>query len=276
VGEKYDKTKYFDHHQKGGAGQRKNGVPYAAVGLIWRHYGRAYCERFSDESLSWRDIFNYVDYHLIQALDAHDCGQIEGEFSLKGSGRSLPVSSLSLLIAKFNPVVGVQPQTEAVFLERFLEAVDLAMKVLERTVHECQGKAYAREVVRTADAGGPVLELPEGCDWRSAVSQDMPHVCFVTYPNPTGQYMIRTVPLVGKRFSARVDLPAAWAGLSGEAFQAVTGVPDAVFCHNGCFVAGAQSLEGIRALAALALAQVANENEVKPIDVEKASPPSSD
>jgi uncharacterized UPF0160 family protein len=88
--------------------------------------------------------------------------------------------------------------------------------------------------------------------------------------------MIRTVPLVGKRFSARVDLPAAWAGLSGEAFQAVTGVPDAVFCHNGCFVAGAQSLEGIRALAALALAQVANENEVKPIDVEKASPPSSD
>ena len=25
----------FDHHQKGGNGTRKNGVPYAACGLLW-------------------------------------------------------------------------------------------------------------------------------------------------------------------------------------------------------------------------------------------------
>src|SRR5271154_3301935 len=29
----------FDHHQKGGAGERSNGIPYASFGLVWRQYG---------------------------------------------------------------------------------------------------------------------------------------------------------------------------------------------------------------------------------------------
>lgn len=255
VGEKYDKTKYFDHHQKGGAGQRKNGVPYAAVGLIWRHYGRAYCERFATAEVSWHSLFHYVDHYLIQALDAHDCGQLESDFSLRGSGRHLPAQNLSLLIAKFNPVVGVQGQTPEDYMAAFEQAVHFAKQVLDSVLRECLGKAYGKALVRQADTGAPVLELPEGCDWQGVVTQEMPHVRFVVYPNPTGQYMIRSVPVFGKRFRSRVDLPSAWAGLSGEAFQSVTGVADAVFCHNACFVAGAASLEGIRALAALALAQ---------------------
>ena len=30
----------YDHHQKGGNGVRKNGVPYAACGLIWKDFGK--------------------------------------------------------------------------------------------------------------------------------------------------------------------------------------------------------------------------------------------
>lgn len=254
VGEKYDKTKYFDHHQPGGAGQRKNGVPYAAVGLIWRHYGRAYCERYATEDVSWHSLFHYVDHHLIQALDAHDCGQLESDFSLRGSGRHLPVQNLSLLIAKFNPVVGFQPQTPEAYMSAFELAMSFAKQVLDSVLRECLGKAYGKGIVRAADTGAPILELPEGCDWQSVVTHEMPHVRFVVYPNPTGQFMIRSVPVIGKRFQARADLPAEWAGLSGDAFQAVTGVSDAVFCHNARFVAGAKSLDGIRALAVLALA----------------------
>src|SRR5687768_9738743 len=29
----------FDHHQKGGAGARGNGIPYASFGLVWRRHG---------------------------------------------------------------------------------------------------------------------------------------------------------------------------------------------------------------------------------------------
>ena len=31
----------FDHHQKGGAGERENGIRYASFGLVWREHGEA-------------------------------------------------------------------------------------------------------------------------------------------------------------------------------------------------------------------------------------------
>ena len=54
-------------------------------------------------------------------------------------------------------------------------------------------------------------------------------------------------------FENRKDLPAAWAGLRDVDLQAVTGVDDAIFCHNGRFLIVAKTLEGARALAKLAL-----------------------
>jgi uncharacterized UPF0160 family protein len=44
---------------------------------------------------------------------------------------------------------------------------------------------------------------------------------------------------------------------------AVTGVPDAGFCHNGRFIATAKSYEGIRAMAALALQDFATNMQGK-------------
>ncbi|MDQ5931189.1 MAG: hypothetical protein QG674_355, partial [Patescibacteria group bacterium] len=44
VGGIYDpKTLRFDHHQKGGAGERENGIPYSSFGLIWKEYGAVLC-----------------------------------------------------------------------------------------------------------------------------------------------------------------------------------------------------------------------------------------
>src|SRR3989338_4210933 len=44
VGAVYDPaTNRFDHHQHGGAGARENGVPYSALGLVWKHYGEKIC-----------------------------------------------------------------------------------------------------------------------------------------------------------------------------------------------------------------------------------------
>lgn len=54
-------------------------------------------------------------------------------------------------------------------------------------------------------------------------------------------------------YARRRDLPAAWAGLEGEALAAVTGVPDAVFCHRARFMAVAGSRVGALRMAELAL-----------------------
>jgi hypothetical protein len=45
-----------------------------------------------------------------------------------------------------------------------------------------------------------------------------------------------------------------WAGLRGADLARVSGVDDAVFCHNARFIGGAQSLKGAMQMAALAVA----------------------
>ena len=35
----------FDHHQIGGNGQRNSGIKYAAFGLVWKEFGRAYLQK---------------------------------------------------------------------------------------------------------------------------------------------------------------------------------------------------------------------------------------
>ena len=44
--------------------------------------------------------------------------------------------------------------------------------------------------------------------------------------------------------------------LRDQALADVTGVADAVFCHNGVFIAGAKSKQGALQLAAMAVADV--------------------
>ncbi len=44
VGGEYDPdTGRFDHHQRGGAGQRENAIPYSSFGLVWQKYGLEIC-----------------------------------------------------------------------------------------------------------------------------------------------------------------------------------------------------------------------------------------
>lgn len=56
-----------------------------------------------------------------------------------------------------------------------------------------------------------------------------------------------------KSFTNRRDLPVEWAGKRDEDLVKVTGVTDALFCHNKLFVAYAKSKEGAIELAKKAL-----------------------
>ena len=90
--------------------------------------------------------------------------------------------------------------------------------------------------------------------WSSVVRNEMPKVLFVIGHNTTDQrYMLYTVSVTTDSFEARKDLPAVWAGLQAEELAAVTGVPDAIFCHNGRFIAAAKSFGGVLRMARLAL-----------------------
>jgi uncharacterized UPF0160 family protein len=73
------------------------------------------------------------------------------------------------------------------------------------------------------------------------------------YPSQTGQWRIQTVPVEPCSFEDRKPLPKEWAGLSDKALQAVSGIDNAMFCHNGLFIAGAASFESTMKMAIIAI-----------------------
>jgi uncharacterized UPF0160 family protein len=143
-------------------------------------------------------------------------------------------------------------------MERFREGMALVRRFLDAFLRRKIGQLLAADKVRAGQRllEGRVLYLPEGgMPWTRIVVQEMPEVLLVLYPDTEpGRHQLRTVPERLGSFRARRDLPTAWAGLRDEELAAVTGVPDAAFCHRNLFIAVARSYEGALRLAALALA----------------------
>jgi len=254
----------FDHHQKGFDGARQSGVVYASAGLVWREHG-ARCvailaethagQRLSDDAA--REIAYAIDADIVQYLDMSDTG----------AARNAPGSyGLSAVISGFNPNwldeqrIGYGEPTEAYRLGQFRRAMALLTDIMVNAVKYRVGATLAVEQVRQSELleDGKVLYLKNSAlPWTSVVRKEMPKVLFVISHNLGEQrYMLHTVPVSPETFEARADLPAAWAGLRDAELAAVTGVPDAGFCHNGRFIAAVKSYEGARVMARQALAAV--------------------
>ena len=254
----------FDHHQKGFSGARQTGVPYASAGLVWRDYGArcvaalaAQHTGHEPDANTAREIAYAIDADVVQYLDLADVG----------AARSAPGGyGLSAVIAGFNPNwldeerLGYGDAADDYRLAQFRRAMALLTDVLVNAVKYRIGALLALEQVRNAELleGGRVLFLRNGAlPWTQVVRREMPKVLFVVSHNlAEKQYMLHTVPANPDDFTARADLPAAWAGLRGADLAAVTGVPDATFCHNGRFIAAAKSFEGIRTMTEQALRDV--------------------
>jgi uncharacterized UPF0160 family protein len=232
----------FDHHQRGGAGERANGVRHASFGLVWRAHGAALA--------GGEDAAEAIDQRLVQGVDANDTGQTISATLFEGI-RPMTVSGV---IAAMNPSWDEQlsPAQEDA---RFAEAVALATGILERELAGARAYRRALDLVREAIARARdprVIELDRKLPWHETVVSTAPEALFVVYPKSDGWGM-QAVPVASGEFENRRDLPAEWAGLSGAALAAVTGVPDAVFAHSKRFYASAESREGILALARQAL-----------------------
>lgn len=255
----------FDHHQRGFDGRRtRDGVPaegYASAGLVWREFGETYVRQAMREldaalpATAVARIAQDIDSSLVRYLDLVDTG---AEMVAPGAfGLSSQVAVLNSTWMEEQDLDGAAKAR--LQLERFREAMGTVQRFLQRLVLRRIGQDLAADKVRRAERllGGRVLHLAEGgMPWTSIVVDEMPEVLLVLYPesDEAGQrYVVRTVPVAGGSFDARLDLPQAWAGLRDAELAAVSGVPDATFCHTNLFIAVARSFEGALRLAELAL-----------------------
>lgn len=231
----------FDHHQPGGAGARPNGIPYAAFGLVWRRWG---CE------VAGKAVAAKLDARLVQIVDAHDNGQTVFTSSL---GVTAP--TVDQIISSFNPTFEDDATCELTD-RRFCEAVEFAEGILRRELAHLQAAEHAAGRVRELLARSPdprLLVLDANLPWREVVVEEAPSVLLCVYPRSDGSWGVQAAPKALVGFENRLDLPAEWAGLRGDKLARISGVEDAIFCHNNRFVVVARSREGALALAERAL-----------------------
>lgn len=216
----------FDHHQSG-APVRENGVPYAAFGLLWREYGSSILGKTEAQRL---------DERFVQPIDLDDN---------TGCGGAIPD-----LVADFNPLwdSGADPD------QRFMEAVEVAQKILQNRLDSVLATGRAYKVVKAAlkQMEDHILVLDVYCPWKPFVTKGPAR--FVVYPSQRGGWSGQCVPHPAEAGGGlKQPFPAQWAGKSQEELVALTGIPTLRFCHNNRFMVAADTKEDARAACLLAM-----------------------
>ena len=252
VGREYDAHRnIFDHHQPD-APLREEGQPLSSFGLVWRHFGMDYLAALDIPEDHRADVFRSFDQGFVLPIDLVD----NGVLATSTAGPMLSDLTLPALLGSLKPVFDDQsPDADD---RAFHAALQIARAFVEARIQRKASKLRAESMVMAAieRAGdGRVLELPMGMPFRSAVLKaGADHLLFVATPRSDG-WTLTGIRLAEDGFDLRADLPAAWAGLTDEALEEASGVKGAKFCHNGRFIAVADSREAIMQLADLAVAE---------------------
>ena len=242
VGARYKPSaERFDHHQESGAGKRANGISYASFGLVWKKYGA--------KVAGLEELAQKIDRKLIQPIDAMD----NGEEIIKPVFPDVFPYTIQDIVSVFNPT---WKEGNAGSDAIFLKFVDVAKAILSREITREKLVLKSRIVVEKLyrDARDKrIIVMDDEYPWQEILGK-YKEPLYVIYPESKNEtWIVGTVRDNTKSFVNRKDLPLSWAGKGDEELQKITGVPDAIFCHNKRFIAAAKSKEGALKLAKLAL-----------------------
>lgn len=260
VGGEYDsEQRHFDHHQKGGAGERENGIPYAACGLVWKHYGETACinilknhHRGESSQTTVTTLPQRIDDEIIAAIDASDNGVSLGT-QIHSSVRPVLISDI---VQSFVP--SWKSRTNEQLYIAFIEAVvwmqDFLLRAIKKSADILEGEDLVRKAYDQSN-DKQIIVLENTYPWHR-VLMEMKEPLFVVCPDSSnsGNWEVNAVKKSIGSFENRKDLPITWAGKTATELVDASGVPDALFAHNKRFIAVAGSKEGALALAQIALA----------------------
>ena len=242
VGHVYDPDRLiFDHHQRSFTLKRKSGIPYASFGLVWKQYGKSLCGS--------SQIDKYIDSLIVQAIDADDNGIEIYKTKIEGVG----FHTLSDIIESFVPRY-VDDDKVKIGFDRALNFATSYMKRQIKLAKELFEVALPNIRKTIQDAEDPRILIFDKFDktWLNFIAGESEEALFAIFPTHRKTWAIRSVPKKGQRFEYSKLLPAEWGGRQKD-FADISEVQDALYCHNGCFLAEADSLEGAGKLAGIAL-----------------------
>ncbi|MFA6338957.1 MAG: MYG1 family protein [Candidatus Paceibacterota bacterium] len=240
VGHIYDVEKNrFDHHQGGDDLMRKNGIPYASFGLVWKN--------FASRIIPHQEIIDAIDKNLVQPVDAGDNGVVIA----KSLFDEITEYEISDVIEAFN---NTWKEKHYDLDKEFLNMVHFAKQLLEREIAHESSKFEAYQIVQkiyneTSDKR--IIILDHYYPWKNFITK-CPEPLFVIAPY-FENYGVHAVPVEEKSFDTRVKMPVEWGGKEKEELALASGIPDAIFCHKGRHFAVVETKEGALEMAKKAI-----------------------
>lgn len=245
----------FDHHQKGGNGERSNGVKYASAGLIWNKFGEGIVNLLSNklETDEITEIANIIDQEIVQKIDMEDNGQLR---------TTHPFQFIKSFLPSWNE--------EADYDKNFEECVNVVKDVLTKVIKNYISVYLAKKEInnRINDNNYHIenmLILPnQTIPWEDIIinlNENGNEIDFVVFKYPNGGYAIQCVPKsIEDKFSQRISFPEEWAGETIN-LPNITSLKSATFCHNGRFFARADLFEDIIEMGRMATNKYKNRNK---------------
>lgn len=221
----------FDHHQDNApVREGDDGVPYAAFGRLWAHYGK---NIFHDP-----ETLTEIDQLFVAPIDAQDNG--------------IATNPLSLVIKMMNPNWNEDSRVPL----HFNNAVQVAFDLLSAIISNYRAKLSAADFVKNAvnAAQDGVMVLDKFAPYKH-YTKGNPDIDFVIYPSARNtDWNIGTIITAdGDEFSSKYLLPSSWVD-SDDRYK-----PDGMtFCHKARFIAAFKTKEQALAAAKIASASCRN------------------
>lgn len=239
----------FDHHMNEAA-VRENGVTYSSFGLIWKEYGQTYLEKIGVDIDVLQSVYDRFDREVVLPVDMVDTGSL----SPADIGLAAGIS-LGAMVDAFNtPFDDSDPKNAD---NAYNRALQMVAGTLKQQAISMAAEVRAENLIEQAihdQWGDAVLELDYSIDAQAVMDRlEAGHILLVAQPSSSGGYGLTVARESAGSYVNIIDLPEAWAGLSGTELEAVSGIKGASFCHTARFFAAADTREAIMKMAASAL-----------------------
>lgn len=247
VGGEYDSDKNrFDHHQKGGAGQRDNGIPYSSFGLVWKKYGEQLCGS--------KEVADFVDKKIVMPIDAGDVG-FDIEKPLHGDIFKYSVESIFL--SEFPTWKEDNSNVDEIFKRQVDKIIPLLKREIKIAKDDIEGinklidlynKSKDKRII-IAENDFPRYLL------QNTLSK-FPEPLYLIYPSSKStSWKVEAIKKSLETMESRKPFPESWRGfLNGDPISKdIIGIPDVIFTHPTGFYAQVKTKEGAIALAEKAL-----------------------
>ncbi len=246
VSGEYDGKRYFDHHQKGGAGARPNGIPYSSFGLIWKAFGEEICGD--------KEIADRIDQKIVQPIDAVDNG-VDVTITKFEGVEQYNVNQIFMAnypTWKENPSI-----VDKVFKKEVKKIIPLLEREIKVAKDDLEGniiilKAYEE----SSNKKIIVIEKPLPRYLIQDALPQFPEPVYFLYPSGhSDSWKVEAVRKDVTTHESRKLFPESWRGLMNNDPELVkaTGIKDIQFCHASGFFLHTKTKEGALKLAEKAL-----------------------